>query len=226
MPDSSPPPRRSAAETREHVLAVAHELFYWQGIRATGVDTLAARAGVAPTTLYRLFAAKDDLVAAYVERAGALYRQWFTDAAQAGGTSPRARILAVFDALVDQTRPDRCRGCPFLMALAEIPDPQAPAHRHAVAAKAWVRDQFAAMTAALAAPGTHATPADADPTTHGADPATHGADPASGSRELADRLVLIMEGVYASVAALGADGPAQHARDLVRFLLDSHGGRR
>ncbi|WP_157734433.1 TetR/AcrR family transcriptional regulator [Frankia sp. AvcI1] len=211
-PPSPSPPRRSAAQTREHVLAVAHELFYWQGIRATGVDTLAAQAGVAPTTLYRLFAAKDDLVAAYVERAGALYRQWFTEAAEAGGTSPRARILAVFDALVEQTRPDRCRGCPFLMALAEIPDPQAPAHRHAVATKAWVRDQFAAMTAALAAPG--------------ADPTAPGADSTSDSRELADQLVLIMEGVYASVAALGADGPARHARDLVRILLDSHGARR
>ena len=41
-------PRR-AAETREHVLEVAHELFYWNGIRATGVDRVAAEAGVAPT---------------------------------------------------------------------------------------------------------------------------------------------------------------------------------
>jgi hypothetical protein len=119
------------------------------------------------------------------------------------------------------------------MALAEIPDPQAPAHRHAVAAKLWVRDQFTAMTAALAAPGPRAAPADAgrtasdaDPTAPSADPDTPGADPDSASRELADRLVLIMEGVYASVAALGADGPAHHARDLVRFLLDSHSGRR
>src|SRR6266571_2463836 len=37
---------RSSAETREHVLGVAHELFYWHGIRATGVDRVAAAAGV------------------------------------------------------------------------------------------------------------------------------------------------------------------------------------
>ena len=54
-------PRRTAAETREHVLAVAHELFYWHGIRATGVDAIAAEAKVTPATLYRLFASKDDL---------------------------------------------------------------------------------------------------------------------------------------------------------------------
>ena len=60
---------RSSAQTREHVLAVANDLFYWHGIRATGVDRVAAEAGVAPTTLYRLFASKDDLIAAYIERA-------------------------------------------------------------------------------------------------------------------------------------------------------------
>src|ERR1051326_3612059 len=79
---------RSAAETREHVLGVAHELFYWQGIRATGVDQVAAEAGVAPTTLYRLFASKDDLIAASVARASGLYREWFDAAAAAGGGDP------------------------------------------------------------------------------------------------------------------------------------------
>src|SRR5690242_11999150 len=68
---------RSSAETREHVLGVAHELFYWHGIRATGVDRVAVAAGVAPTTLYRLFASKDDLIGAYIERADGLYREWF-----------------------------------------------------------------------------------------------------------------------------------------------------
>src|SRR5271170_4063056 len=123
---------RSAAATREHVLAVANELFYWHGIRATGIDQVAAEAGVAPTTLYRLFASKDDLIGAYVERADRLYRDWFEAAA-------RQQILAVFDALTEQVQPGRCRGCPFLMALAEFPDPAHPAHRNAVALKAWVR---------------------------------------------------------------------------------------
>ena len=77
MPTRRP---RSAATTRTHVLDVAHELFYWQGIKATGVDAIAKAAEVAPTTLYRLFDSKDDLVGAYVERAAAEYREWFQDA--------------------------------------------------------------------------------------------------------------------------------------------------
>src|SRR5262249_13187873 len=51
--------RRSSAEMREHVLDVTHPLFYWEGIRAVGVDRIADEAGIAPTTLYRLFESKD-----------------------------------------------------------------------------------------------------------------------------------------------------------------------
>jgi AcrR family transcriptional regulator len=135
-------PRRAAAESRAHVLEVAHELFYWQGIRGTGVDTIAAAAEVAPTTLYRLFESKDDLVAAYVERAADAYRAWFDDALGPEADPARTRILRLFDALGEQVQPERCRGCPFLMALSELPDPDHPGHRHAVALKEWVRGRF------------------------------------------------------------------------------------
>jgi AcrR family transcriptional regulator len=184
---------RAAADTREHVLTVARDLFYWEGIRATGVDRVATEAGVAPTTLYRLFGSKDGLVAAYVEREAQSFREWFEAALAAGRPDPHARILALFDALAEQVRPENCRGCPFLMALAELPDPDLTAHRHAVATKAWVRDRLGELTRELA--GTD--------------------DPAA----LADQLALVMEGVYGSVAALGADGPARRARQLVEALL-------
>src|SRR5580658_3065861 len=115
--------RRTAAETREHVLAVTQRLFYWNGIRATGVDRIAAEAGVAPPTLYRLFASKDDLVAAYVEANAAGYKEWVTEMTRPELGTPRERILSLFDALGEQVQPERCRGCPFLMTLAEFPDP-------------------------------------------------------------------------------------------------------
>jgi len=178
------------------VLEVAHELFYWHGIRATGVDRVAAEAGVAPTTLYRLFASKDDLVAAYVERAFRLYREWFDAAAAPGGSAPRDRILAVFDALAEQVQPDRCRGCPFLMALAEFPDADHPARRGAIAMKVWVRGRLGELAEEFAT----ANPVD---------------DPAG----LADNLSLLMEGVYASAQALGHLGPARRARTIAAVLL-------
>jgi AcrR family transcriptional regulator len=186
---------RSGAQTREHVLAVAHELFYWNGIRATGIDRVAADAGVAPTTLYRLFASKDDLIGAYMERAGQLYRDWFDAAAEADAADPRQRILALFDALTEQVQPGQCRGCPFLMALAEFPDPAHPAHRSAVAVKHWVRTRLGELVAGL------------------------GPGPAGDREALADQLALVMEGVYASVQALGVSGPARRARSFAEALL-------
>lgn len=194
--------RRTAAETREHVLAVAQKLFYWHGIRVTGVDKIAAQAGVAPTTLYRLFASKDDLVAAYVEANAAGYREWVTEMTRPELGTPRQRILSLFDALIEQVHPERCRGCPFLMVLAEFPDPELRARDIAIATKSWVRDRLGELTNALCA-GT----------------------PALDAAALADQLTLVMEGVYASVQALGTDGPARQARTLAEGLIDMATGK-
>ncbi|MFC9997123.1 TetR/AcrR family transcriptional regulator [Nocardia sp. NPDC127526] len=190
-----PPKRRPASETREHVLSVARDLFYDNGIRATGVDTVAAAAGVAPTTLYRLFATKDDLIAAYLDREDQRYREWFTAAADSA-SDPRDRILAVFRALAEQVRPASCRGCPFLIALGELPDRDLVSHQRAVAMKTWVRAQFSALVGELSARTPHPVPA-----------------------ALADQLMLIMEGVYATVQEFGPDGPAAQAETVVHALL-------
>jgi AcrR family transcriptional regulator len=202
---TKPPPdigtRRTAAQTREHVLAVAQELFYWHGIRATGVDKIAAEAGIAPTTLYRAFASKADLVAAYVERNAEGYKNWVTSVTSPDLGDPRQRILLLFDALTEQVQPERCRGCPFLMTLAEFPDPTVAARVHAIAVKSWIRDRLHELTNDLSI----LTPI---------------ADPDG----LADQLALVMEGVYASVQALGAEGPAQQARAVAETLIDAAAG--
>lgn len=188
---------RPAAETREHILDVAERLFYWDGIRATGVDTITREAGVAPTTLYRLFASKDDLVAAYVDRYAAGYRQWIETLTADPKVSVRDRILAYIDGLADNTGPDSFRGCPFLMALAEYPDPDSAAHASAQAVKAWVRDKLRELAGQL--PGV----------------------PARSRAVVADQLALVVEGLYASTAALGTDGPAKRARSLAELVIDT-----
>jgi AcrR family transcriptional regulator len=191
-------PRRSSAETREHVLDVANELFYWEGIRATGIDRVAQAAGVGPTTLYRLFANKDELIAAYVERNSQGYRQALAEATDVAAGTARERVMALFDTIAEQVQPEICRGCPFLMALAEFPDPTHPAHVIAVSTKAWVRDLLRDLAEALAdAEGVE--------------------DPAL----LADQLALVVEGVYASVQALSVSGPAAHARETAQALIDA-----
>ena len=159
-------------------------------------------AGVAPTTLYRLFASKDDLIAAYVAANAGPYQQWVSEVTRPGLGTARTRILSLFDALAEQVQPDRCRGCPFRMTLAEFPEPAHPARLRAIATKAWVRERLAQLTADLA-----------DETPVG--------DPAA----LADQLALVLEGVYASVQALGADGPARQARRAAETLIAAASGR-
>ncbi|MBO0793742.1 MAG: helix-turn-helix transcriptional regulator, partial [Ktedonobacteraceae bacterium] len=50
---------------RQRLLEVARDLFYREGIRAVGVDTIVEQSGVGKATLYRHFPTKDDLIAAY-----------------------------------------------------------------------------------------------------------------------------------------------------------------
>ena len=57
-------PPKGEPSARERILATAGELFYREGIRAIGVDTVVERSGVSKTTLYRLFESKDALIAA------------------------------------------------------------------------------------------------------------------------------------------------------------------
>src|SRR5947207_15195498 len=54
------------ASPAERILAAADRLFYHHGIRAVGVDAVAAEAGVSKRTLYNYYASKDDLIAAYL----------------------------------------------------------------------------------------------------------------------------------------------------------------
>jgi AcrR family transcriptional regulator len=185
--------RRSSAETRALVIEVAGELFYTDGIRATGIDRVAAKAGVAPTTLYRLFASKDDLIAAYLEHGREQYLGWL-DQGLSGAGSPAERLLAAFDQQAAAATTEGFRGCPFLMALAEFPDPAHPAHATAVRTKAEVRDRLRAVAGELG----------------GADPDT-----------VADQLLLVMEGVYATIPAFGTTGPAAQAGAVAELILSA-----
>ena len=69
-PAATAPPaaRTPAGHAREKILATAFRLFYAQGFRAAGIDTIIAESGVAKATFYKYFPAKDDLILAYLEK--------------------------------------------------------------------------------------------------------------------------------------------------------------
>src|SRR5216684_7906394 len=92
------PPLRRPAGVRERIDQTAYELFSRHGIRAVGVDTLAARAGVAKMTLYRHYPSKEALALAFLRRREELWtRSWLQrEVKRRGGTSGE-RLLAIFD---------------------------------------------------------------------------------------------------------------------------------
>ena len=100
----------------ERILAAADKLFYTQGIRAVGVDTVAAEAGVSKRTLYNHYRSKDALIAAYLT---ARFRHVAPSDAPA-----REQILGYFERLERILADGSFRGCPYVNAVVEIGDPK------------------------------------------------------------------------------------------------------
>lgn len=114
-----PPVARS--ETRERILDTAERLFFGDGIAVTSVDRVAAEAGVAIATLYQHVGSKDGLLAAVLERRLAAWTAQWESSIEAAG-SPRARLLALFDALAEFRRASgTTQWCSFLATASERP---------------------------------------------------------------------------------------------------------
>ena len=89
----------ATTRTHEKILDAATRLFADEGIRASGIDRVIAEAGVAPMTVYRHFAGKDDLVTATLERWSERWLGWLRHEAWLAGDDPAARLEALWDAL-------------------------------------------------------------------------------------------------------------------------------
>jgi AcrR family transcriptional regulator len=133
-----------AAAMRQRILDTADRLFYGQGIRAVGVDTIAAEIGISKRTLYNYFPSKDDLIVAYLARRNR--------PRTVSDLPPAEQILADFDRLERSFASDIFRGCPFVNAVAELKEPKHAANQLAIAFKeqrrAWFRDLLARLDAA------------------------------------------------------------------------------
>ncbi|HEY9329679.1 MAG TPA: TetR family transcriptional regulator [Streptomyces sp.] len=139
------------------IVAAADELFYRRGITAVGVDLIAEHSGVTKRTLYNQFGSKDHLVATYLTERDHRWRSLVHAAVDASGT-PVEAVTAPFEALRIWSGTST-RGCAFINALAELPDPSHPAHRIAANQKLWLLNLFGelAATAGCSHPATLAT---------------------------------------------------------------------
>jgi len=214
----APAGNAATGNAREKILATAFRLFYAQGFRAAGIDTIIAESGVAKATFYKYFPAKDDLILAYLEQVDGVWTGQLHAAAEAAGDEPAAQLVGLFDALTTACRRDGYRGCAFINAAAESPA-GTRVHDRTVAHKqqilAWIRDlaaragardpdQLARSLTLLLDGGLASGVLDGSP------------DAASAARSTAAQLVAVSLSTTPAPKSLavGADGPGGiHERD-------------
>jgi len=142
-------PLKSDASARERILATANELFYREGIHATGVDTVVERSGVSKTSLYRVFRSKDELIAAFATERNRSFWAWWDRVEQRHAEDPRALLEALLSGIAKLIGQSTYRGCPFLNLATEFPDPNHPGRFVAASNKQEMRRRLAAMVAEL-----------------------------------------------------------------------------
>ncbi len=136
-----PPARR--------LLDTAGRLFYAEGIHAVGIDRIIAEAGVAKATFYKHFPSKDDLVVAHIEEQD---RQGRAYVAALPPRPPREMIAAILGRIGNAATDADYRGCVFLNAAAEYPDPASPVRRAIDARRTWYHDSLQKLCTASGDP--------------------------------------------------------------------------
>src|SRR5262245_30921584 len=177
---------------RERIVETAMRLFYSQGIKATGVDTLIAQAGIAKMTFYKHFPSKHDLVMEFLKRRDAEWFTWFRRRLEGQGKRGVEKLLAVFDMLEECFSEPNFRGCPFINTVAETGDAESDEHRCAVMHKETLASDLERM----------AEEAGRD-------------DP----KKIAKELLLLIEGAIVTAQVHGDPKAAQTAKSMAERLL-------
>ncbi len=124
---------------RDRILATAADLFYRQGYRATGVNEVIEKAGVAKATFYAHFPTKDELCLAYLQERNEREAQEILDVVATKRT-PLTRFLSVFEFMEPWAIRTEFRGCQFLNMVPEVPDETSPLREEARRHYDWARN--------------------------------------------------------------------------------------
>jgi AcrR family transcriptional regulator len=134
------------SEARLRLLTTATRIFYAEGIHAVGVDRIIAEAKVTRATFYRHFPGKEDLILAYLREVHRM-DHGKVEAAIAADLSPVDALLALAGSIATGIQSPGFRGCAFLNAAAEYPDPGHPVHREIIAHRQWFLDTLTRLMA-------------------------------------------------------------------------------
>ena len=179
-------------DEKKRIALVSGELFYRDGINATGVAPVSKAAGISKRTLYERFGSKDELVASALHAYDEPVFEQFVLAAEQVGVTPHEQLLGLFDGLKSFVASPSFRGCPFVNAAAELPDSDHPgravAREHKDRLRSWIAERAGGA---------------------GAD------DPAA----LADQLMVVFDGALAQSLVYGTPEPASAARGAAERLM-------
>ena len=183
------------AATRQRILQISERIFSERGINAVAVADIAEAAGASKASIYKNFGSKEGLAEATLDyRSGQVHR-WLADgtAHLAGG---RERSLGVFDLLIDWYAEEDFRGCAVVNAAAEhrVSDPRIT--RVARQHLQIYRDFFLACLQDAGIGDPH---------------------------QLADRLLILIEGATTISAIDGSPEAGRRARVLAAELLAAGG---
>lgn len=186
--------RAARPSARKRIFDTAADLFYRKGIRAVGVEAIAAQADSTKMSLYRSFPSKDELVAAWLRDHDARFWESWQAMERKHPGEARKQLQAAFALLVKHTSDPSARGCPMANAAVEITEKAHPARKVIEAHKRKLREKLADLCEKT---GAH------------------------DAALLADELFLLMEGAQVSII-LGVRGPARNVGRAADALIDAH----
>ncbi|WP_374369154.1 TetR/AcrR family transcriptional regulator [Dongia sp.] len=189
---------QNAQPPRARILSAAHDLFYHQGIRAVGVDLVAASAETNKMTLYRHFDSKDALVAEYLQEVATEIEASWDRLAITHADDPKGHILAWLAETGRQMERPGSRGCPITNAAIELPEPDHPGRAVIEAHKRGMRKRFAARCRAAGL---------------------------KDAEMIADQLVMLLDGAGVAMQTIGLKGPVASLLRHAEWLLGAGSSR-
>ena len=130
---------KKQSEARERILQTAADLFYRNGYRATGINEVIAKAGVAKATFYAHYPTKEDLCLAYLKNRNAKEAAEIMEFVNSKRT-PLNRFFAVMDSIEPWAIGTKFRGCQFINLVPEIPDQNSDLRKEGHSHYDWARD--------------------------------------------------------------------------------------
>jgi AcrR family transcriptional regulator len=179
------------ADVDEQLLDTAERLYYARSIQGVGMAELRDESGVPLKRIYQLHPGKEDIVAAWLQRRDARWREALAEHVERA-KDPRKRVLAVFDWLQEQAAEPEFNGDAWTNAYGELGSSSEVVAEEVRRHKASLRDYVSGLVA-----------------------------DAGGGRSAAHAIFFLVEGAMVTAAIEQSPKAAKQARKAAQTLLDA-----